>query len=166
MLDDLKLLSPEALPRALEKADRYRLLNEPVLAESICLDILAVDAENQEALRILVLALSDQFSRGYKMGETDPATVITRLTSLYDRAYFTGIVAERRAMAILDQNAPHSDYLAYDLLTAAMESFEQAAEVREAGNDDALLRWNTCARLIHSHGVKARTEDLTEQFLE
>ena len=33
----LKTLSPEAVPRALAKAERYRLLNEPGEAESICL---------------------------------------------------------------------------------------------------------------------------------
>ena len=34
---ELKPLSREAIPRALEKAERYRLLNEPAEAESICL---------------------------------------------------------------------------------------------------------------------------------
>ena len=112
---------------------------------------------------LLPAVLYDELETSY---QADPAAFIARLKRPYDQAYFTGIVAERHALAILDQNVPHSDYLAYDLLTSAMESFEQAAALREPGNDDALLRWNTCARLIHSHGVKPRTEDLTEQFLE
>ena len=38
------------MPAALEKALRYRLLNEPVEAESICRDVLEVDPDNQAAL--------------------------------------------------------------------------------------------------------------------
>ena len=44
-----KPLSPEPCPAALAKAERYRLLNEPGEAESICLDVLAVEPDNQEA---------------------------------------------------------------------------------------------------------------------
>jgi hypothetical protein len=33
---DLKPISIASIPRALEKAERYRLLNEPEQAESIC----------------------------------------------------------------------------------------------------------------------------------
>jgi len=47
---ELKRLHKDAIPAALEKAERYRLLNEPGEAESICLDILAVDPDNQRAL--------------------------------------------------------------------------------------------------------------------
>src|SRR6266849_307077 len=105
---ELKTLSSDAIPRALEQADRYRLLNEPVQAESICLDILRTDPENQKALVILVLALTDQFGPGYKMGEMRPENVIARLAGEYERAYYAGIVAERRAKAVLDQGAAHS----------------------------------------------------------
>jgi hypothetical protein len=31
-----------------------------------------------------------------------------------------------------------------------MESYEKAAAVRPTGNDDAILRWNTCVRLLNS----------------
>src|ERR1044071_367792 len=109
---ELKRLSAEAIPPALERAERYRLLNEPVQAESICLDILATDPDNQQALMILLLALTDQFGHGYKMGESDPKAIIARLKGEYDRAYYSGIVAERRAKAALDQNAPHSPFTA------------------------------------------------------
>ena len=51
---ELKPLSTEAIPAALEKAERYRLLNEPGEAESICLDVLKADPENQQALITLV----------------------------------------------------------------------------------------------------------------
>ena len=87
MAMSLKTLSQDAIPRAIEKADRYRLLNEPVQAESICLDILRVDSVNQQALVILLLALTDQFGRGYKLGDVDPKDVIAKLTGAYERAY-------------------------------------------------------------------------------
>src|SRR5580765_6190260 len=113
----LKTLSREAIPRALEKAERYRLLNEPVEAESICLDILRTDPDNQEAIVTLLLALTDQFGHGYTMGETQPKDVIARLTDPYERAYYTGIVAERHAKAVLEQDSPQAPSLAYDFLS-------------------------------------------------
>ena len=52
---ELKTLSPEAVPRSLAKAERYRLLNEPGEAQSICLDVLDTDPDNQEAIATLIL---------------------------------------------------------------------------------------------------------------
>ena len=66
MTFELKTLHAEALPRALEKAERYRLLNEPSEAESICLDVLAIDRDNQAALVTLLLALTDQFETAHR----------------------------------------------------------------------------------------------------
>ena len=63
----LKPLSKEAVPAALEKANCYRFLNEPVEAESICLDILEVEPENQQAIITLLLSLTDQF--GHDLGK-------------------------------------------------------------------------------------------------
>jgi hypothetical protein len=148
---ELKTLSPEALPTALEKARLYRLLNEPTEAESICRDVLEVDATNQEALIMLLLALTDQF-------ETDSAaaavanarTIPERLEDPYARAYYTGITFERRAKAQLRYNLPGRGPRAYEWLREAMTSYETAEAIRPAGNDDALLRWNACARLLMS----------------
>ena len=58
----LKPISRDSVAGALAKAERYRLLNEPNEAESICRDILQVDPANQEALISLILALTDQMS--------------------------------------------------------------------------------------------------------
>jgi hypothetical protein len=162
----LKTLSRDAIPMALQKADRYRLLNEPLQAESICLDILAVEPENQEALVILLLALTDQIGNGYKLAAMKPGDVIARLKGEYERAYYAGIVDERRAKAVLDQSQSHSGFQAYDLLTSAMTHYERAATLRPPGNDDALLRWNTCIRLMNSHGVKPRAEERQDSILE
>lgn len=162
----LKSLSKDAVPRALEKAERYRLLNEPAGAVSICLDILAVDPDNQGALVTLLLAMTDEFAHGYKLEDDRPEDIVARLEGEYERAYYTGIVAERRAEAALDQNAPAAAHIAHDLLSAAMRHYEQAERLRPSGNDDALLRWNTCARLLNSGGVQARAKDVGELPLE
>jgi len=41
--------------------------------------------------------------------------------------------------------------MAYDALKDAMSWYEKAEAIRPSGNDDAILRWNTCARLITSN---------------
>jgi len=158
----LRAISRESIPRALSKAERYRLLNEPVGAVSICLDILEVDPENQPALVTLLLALTDQFAHGFKMAEVQPKDVIGRMQDPYDRTYYSGIVAERQAEAVLDQSAPQSPFLAHDLLGAAMRHYEEAERLRPPGNDDALLRWNTCARLMNSKAVRPRSDEVAE----
>src|SRR5437667_3828094 len=96
-MSELKSLHKDAIPAALEKAERYRLLNEPGEAESICLDILHVDPENQQAIVTLLLALTDRFEKGYGVSDSQTKELLTRLKSEYDRAYYSGIVAERRA---------------------------------------------------------------------
>ena len=103
---DLKSLSKEAIPAALEKAERYRLLNEPGEAESICLDILETDPENQPALITLLLALTDRFSKGYGVSDTPANQLLARIKGEYERAYYAGILAERRAKAKLAQGIP------------------------------------------------------------
>jgi len=144
---ELKVLSLEAVPRTLAKAERYRLLNEPAEAESICRDALQADPDNQEAIVMLLLALTDQFQ--------DDAAAVTeawewaeRIRNEYERAYYSGIICERRAKAQLHRATPNCGSRAYEWLREAMDAYERAEALRPAGNDDALLRWNTCARLI------------------
>ena len=166
-MSELKRLSKEAIPAALEKAERYRLLNEPGEAESICLDVLAADPENQQALITLLLALTDRFEKGYGVSDTQAKELLSRLKSDYDRAYYTGIVAERRGKAKLRQNTPDCRFQAYDLFREAMDWFEKAEKVRPLGHDDALLRWNTCARIIARNSLVAREpEERVELPLE
>ena len=166
MIFELKTLSEEALPRALEKAERYRLLNEPLEAESICLDVLAIDNDNQAALVTLLLALTDQFDTDVRSARGEAHEVIARMRDPYARAYYTGIVHERRAKAQLRQHTPGSGAHAYQSLREAMVWFERAEDLRPAGNDDAVLRWNACARLLmrDRHLVPA-SEDRAEPLL-
>ena len=166
MMFDLKTLSPEAVPRALAKAERYRLLNEPGEAESICLDALQADAENQEALTTLLLALTDQFEENASTAVIEARKCAERIRDEYDRAYFTGIIWERRAKARLRRGVPDGGPRAYEWLREAMVSYERAAAIRAQGNDDALLRWNTCARLImRDHRLVPAPDERAEPLL-
>jgi hypothetical protein len=155
-MSELKSLHKEAIPAALEKAERYRLLNEPGEAESICLDILAVDPENQQAIITLLLALTDRFEKGYGVSDTQTKELLARIKSEYDQAYYSGIVAERRAKMKMRQNTPDCRFQAYDLFREAMNCFEKAEPIRPAGHDDAILRWNTCARIIERNNLVPR----------
>ena len=163
---ELKLLSADAIPAALEKALRYRLLNDPAEAESICHDVLRIDAENQQALVILLLALTDRFGKGYSVGVTEAQEVLSHLRGEYERAYYAGIICERRAKAQLSQGHPGSGHDAYELLREAMAWYEKAEMMRPVKNDDALLHWNTCARLIMGNQLTPRIEEKVELSLE
>lgn len=157
---ELKRLHKEAIPAALEKANRYRLLNEPGAAESIYLDILAIDPDNQEALKNIILAMSDRFGKDYAIGDARVTEYITRLTDDYERAYYTGIMYERRAKATLARNGVG----AYELFRQAMDCFDKAQASSPAGNDDAILRWNGCVRVISANNLEPR--EMGHDFLE
>jgi hypothetical protein len=163
---ELKPLSKEAVAAALEKAKHYRLLNEPGAAESICLDILQVEPENQEALVTLVLAMSDRLGKDFSIGGGDSRiqNYLSRIADEYQRAYYTGIVYERRAKAALNKKQPGSDSTAYEFFRQAMNWFEKAETIRPAGNDDVILRWNGCARIVMSNNLTAR--EMGGDFLE
>ena len=163
---DLKPLSREAIPAALERATRYRLLNEPAEAESICLDVLRADPDNQQALVVLLLALTDRFNKGYGVSDTQTQELLSRLQGGYDRAYYAGIICERKAKAQLHQGTPGSGFTAYELFRNAMDWFEKAEVIRPAGNDEALLRWNTCARIIMRNKLAPRPQDEYAPSLE
>lgn len=162
----LKRISPDGVPHALERAERYRLLNEPVQAESICRDVLAVDSDNQTALRALILALTDQFgASGSATAAKEARELVMQLDDEYDRAYYTGIVHERETRAYLEQkNVVRS--AAYDGFREAMEWYEKAEELRPPGNVDAVLRWNSCLRTIEAERLEPATTGERELPLE
>lgn len=145
---ELKKLSPETVAAALEKVERYRLLNEPWEAESICRDVLDIEPGNHKARVTLILALSDQLRSdgGPRAGEL--REMADALPGAYERAYYSGIICERQGKARLARGGPGSGAVAYDWLRQAMEWYETAAADRPADDESALLRWNTCARLI------------------
>jgi hypothetical protein len=147
-MSDLKTISPAAIPRAVQKAERYRLLNQSWATESICLDILEIDPTNQQVLVMLLLAITDQFGRENAELARRARATLERLTDPYQRAYYTGIIAERLAHAQLSSGTMHAEAIAFATLRTAMEAFEKAEQLRQPGNDDAILRWNTCQRTL------------------
>ena len=163
---ELKPISRESIQRALQKAERYRLLNQSWAAESICLDILAIDPDNQQVLVTLVLALTDLHSGVAAAGVKKAKEYLSRITDDYQRDYYSGMVAERRGQALLAQGGMGSGGMAYDALREAMEWYEKAEKKRPAGNDDALLRWNTCARVLDGNSHLAPAIDSYEPVLE
>jgi hypothetical protein len=152
---ELKAIDPAAVPKALEKAERYRLLAEPEEAESICLDVLAVDPDNEEALVMLLLALTDQLRTAAEVSAFARAqALLPQLSSEYLQRYYAGLICERRGSAHLDRGGNGAGSIACAWLHQAMEWYEKAEAVRPPNNDDAILRWNTCARIIMKHDLK------------
>ena len=159
---ELKRLSIDGIPRALERVEHYRLLNQPAVAESICADVLEVESDNQQAIVGLVLALTDQFAQHQGPSLQRALDLTAQLRTEYDRIYYTGIVHERQAKARLAREYPGAAFDAYDLLVAAMDWYAKADALRESGNEDARLHWNTCVRLITTNNLRSRPVDDTE----
>jgi len=163
----LKPMTPGGVTAALTKAERYRLLNEPEGAESICLDVLEVDPGNQQALITLLLARTDQIAQGIAGSVARAREVLPRLRDEYDRAYYAGIINERRGHAQLLSPSMGASALAYDWFVEAMECYQRAEGIRPAGNDDAVLRWNSCARVLNAHPeLMPRHEERPEVVLD
>lgn len=163
----LKPLSKEGIQNALEKATRYRLLNDPWQAESICRDILEVDPENQEALNMLILSISDQFGSRTAMSLPKALELVTRLKDDYARTYYKGLIYERKANAALKRSTPHSGYIAYDHLHQAMQCYEEAEQLHPEKNEESILRWNACVRMIQQRKLKpAPPDDGIQPFLD
>ena len=142
----LKRISSDAIAEAVAKVELYRSLNEPEEAESICRDILAIDPNHQLALRLLGLALTDQFTGGGSDRYRDTERIFGELRDPYERLYYTAILYERRAKAQLAKDHPRASVLT--LFEEALRLFADAERIRPAGNDDAILRWNRCVRLL------------------
>ena len=148
----LKPIAHAAVPGALQKAEHYRLLNESAAAESICLDVLEVEPDNQHALVTLLLAITDQIADELGAGVTRARAVLPHLRDEYRRHYYAGIICERRGKAQLHHRTPRAAEVAGGWLREAMYHYEQAEAIRPPDNDDAILRWNTCARTLNRSG--------------
>lgn len=163
----LKPISRDAIPRALEKAERYRMLNEPFFAESICLDVLAADPAHQKALVIYVLSLTDQFGPAAMGKATQARGAVERFASEFDRLYYGAIIHERSAVALLESARTGVNDAAWHHLQDAMKAYEQADAVqKDQTNDDALLRYNTCVRLIEAHRLSEPDAEQRDYPLE
>jgi hypothetical protein len=162
----LKPLSKDSIDPALGKAEHYRLLNQPRLAESICTDILDIDPGNQKAIIVLLLALTDQFKQASTKSSRQALNLANSLTDEYSKVYYAGIVHERQGAAALNASLPGADYDAYMWYREAMQLYEQANEINKGENDDPILRWNTCARIIMENHLHERPSEDYESMLE
>jgi hypothetical protein len=147
---NLKRISSDGIDTALDKADHYRLLNEPLHAESICLDVLEVEPENQRALITLLLALTDQFPTKLYGAFQDAEKLVPQLSDEYDQIYYEGIVNERWASTQLERGTASKSLASW--IGRAMRCYERAEELSDGKNPDPILRWNTCVRLQEQIG--------------
>ena len=162
----LKKISKESIPEALEKAERYRLLNEPLLAQSICLDIFEADPHNSGAIKTMILAITDQFGKSSLADINQAKQLVSKLPDEYEREYYSGLISERQGKSRLDKHMPDGGSVAYEWLREAMDHYEKAETIRPPEKYDAILRWNTCARLIMRHHLKPADEKYFEHPLE
>ncbi len=156
----LKPISRAGIPEAIAKAEVYRYLNEPGEAESICRDILAEDPANQTALRLLGLAITDQFTGEISDRYPEAERVFRALASEYERGYHLGILQERKAKAQLRAGRPPHTVL--PIFEQAMKYFEAAEKIGPPNNDEAILRWNRCVRLLQSRMDSEWMKDIEE----
>ncbi|WP_297810127.1 hypothetical protein [uncultured Methylophaga sp.] len=156
---ELKLhdIHADSIELALDKARQYRSLLEPEIAESICLDILHIDAENQPALVVYILALSDQLHHAGKKTQVQAIEMaIQKLQSRYQQFYYTGLLHERRARFMLTQSMAR--VFAYDYFIEALQFYQKAEKIRPEHNDESILRWNSCIRTIDKEKLKPRPD--------
>ena len=157
---NLKAISRAGIAEAFSKVEVYRYLNEPGEAESICRDILAVEPDNQAALRLLGLAITDQFDGGISDRYAEAENVFRSLKNEYERIYHFGILHERKAKAQLKAGRlPHT---VLPIFEDAMRYFEEAERIRPPNNDDAILRWNRCVRLLQTRPGSEWRKDMDE----
>lgn len=164
---ELKRLNQDALEAAHSRARHYRLLNQPHLAESIFRDILEVDPDDEDAKVGLIMTLCDEFLTGGGHPMTEVLRMAGELEDDYGRAYYSGLVCERKAQSVLLKGGPGVGAVAYDWFRQAMAHYEKAEPIRPSGNDDVLLRWNTCARTLNNRSdVRPRPDDSGVHLLE
>ena len=159
---ELKKITPTGLDSAVARAEHYRLLNQPRLAQSICFDVLEVDPDNQRALIALVLAMTDEFATS-GASPNEARSHAAKIDDEYQRHYYAGIISERVGRAALGR--PAGAAIAYQALSEAMGHFEKAEPLRPEGNDDAILRWNACARTMREANLRPPPPD-EPQLLE
>ena len=156
----LKPISRTGIPEAISKAKVYRYLNEPGEAESICRDILAAEPDNQTALRLLGLAITDRFTGDASDRYSEADRLFRGLTTEYERVYYLGILQERKAKAHLRAGRP--PHTVYPIFEEAMGLFEAAEKIRPPNNDESILRWNRCVRLLQSRPAYEWTKEMEE----
>lgn len=142
---ELKPLRARNLAAAVNLAKHYRDLNQPEEAESICRDILAVEPENEDALRILGLALTDRFPAAWMTLFDEACACFGRLRSPYEQAYYTAIAWERFAKAQVEAGRAHNAVHAFE---EAITRFEAADKLGSPDDPAPILHYNRCVRAL------------------
>lgn len=155
----LKTIAKSGIDEALSKAQLYRYLNEPEESESICHDILAADPENQAAQRLLGLAITDQFRGTAADRYAEVEATFQGLSDPYKREYYLGILCERRAKAQARAGRPSNVWV--PLFEEAMKHFEAAEKIKPNDNEEAILRWNRCVRLLQTVPTVSHEESVS-----
>ena len=156
---NFKELSAEGVSAALERAKDYRFLNDPELAESICLDIIHLQPDNQEANRLLLLAETDQFGGTNHEALNIAKEALGKLADPYQQAYYGGLISERYARWMLKGRGQRAHFVAHEAVQDALAQYEKALELKPEGNDEAILRWNTCLRMIKRYRLTPPDEE-------
>lgn len=154
---ELKRLAQKNLDGAVALAKHYRDLNQPEEAESICRDVLDVAPENEDALRTLGLALTDRFPAGYMTLFDEAIKAFEKLSTEYDRLYYTGIAWERYAKAQLAAGRGHNALHAFE---EAIEQFEAAEKVGRPDDAAPVLHYNHCVRALLTHPELVRVSQV------
>jgi hypothetical protein len=162
----LKVLSSDSIQNAISRAEHYRLLNEPWQAESICRDILIQDPSHKKALLNLLLSLTDQFGEP-NSSESEARELCAKMETEYDRKYYSGLIEERIGKAAITRATPRAKYIAYEFYNKAMQFYEEAEKIHPEGNEDSVLRWNACLRIIQEMKLEpSQQEQVPQPFLE
>lgn len=163
----LKPISHEGVAATLQKAQRYRLLHDSVAAESICLDVLGVEPDNVEAQVMHVLAITDQFAAGQAADRARARIAVARLRDPYQSAYYNGVICERWAKTLISRATAESAAMAFESIEKALTFYAVAEALRPAGNDEVILRWNTCVRMLQRDPqLRPREAEAWEPSLE
>ena len=142
--------------RGHRQADWYRLLNEPGRRESSARRPRR-GRRDQTALRLLGLAITDQFTGAASDRRAEAEATFQSLQDPYERLYYAGIVRERFAKAQLSAGRPPHTLIV--LFEDALKWFEEAEKVRPTGNDESILRWNRCVRILEKLAVPDRDRE-------
>ena len=108
---------------------------------------------------MLILTLTDQFGTFGRPNIDQVRELVPRLKLEYQRLYYSGIICERWAKSLLGQAAMGSGSQAFEWLRDAMDWYEKAEKLHPDGNDETILRWNSCVRSIAQHKLEPRHDD-------
>jgi len=162
----IKPLPRSDVAAVLSRADKCRAAGESDVAESMCLDALELEPDNQAALVVLLLARTDLIDRGMSRGVERAREVLPRLTAAYDQAYYAGLICERQARYMLSQRGSRSGAIAWEWFQFALEHYEDASRI-DPEKLEPVLRSNACTRLVAGNRYCApRSSDLEEHGIE